>query len=68
MYFKDITATSGIPVTLTNARQILVEDWNGDDLMDVIVAREGQPPLLLIKERGGPLVPTNTPASWPAGA
>ena len=68
MYFKDITATSGIPATVTNARQILVEDWNGDDLMDVIVAREGQPPLLLIKQRGGPLIPTNTPASWPAGS
>jgi len=67
MYFKDITATSGIPNTLTNVRQVLVDDWNGDDLMDVIVAREGQPPMVLIKQRGGPLTPTNTPSSWPAG-
>jgi Flp pilus assembly protein TadD len=67
MYFKDITATSGIPANLTGVRQIVVDDWNGDDLMDVIVAREGQPPQILIKERGGLLVPTNTPASWPAG-
>jgi Flp pilus assembly protein TadD len=67
LYFKDITATSGIPASLTNARQIAVEDWNGDDLMDLIVARDGQPPLILLKQRGGGLIPTNPPAAWPAG-
>ncbi len=67
MYFKDVTATSGIPETLTDVRQIVVDDWDGDDLMDVIVAREGQSPQIFIKKRGGPLVPTNTPTSWPAG-
>ncbi len=65
MYFKDITATSGIPASVTGVRQILVEDWNGDDLLDVIIARDGHPPMVLIKERGGKLAPTNSPASWP---
>jgi tetratricopeptide (TPR) repeat protein len=67
MYFKDITTTSGIPASLTGVRQIVVDDWNGDDLMDLLVAREGQPPQILLKERGGLLVPANTPSSWPAG-
>jgi tetratricopeptide (TPR) repeat protein len=68
MYFKDVTATSGIPAALTGVRQIIVDDWNGDDLMDLFAARDGQPPELLIKQRGGPLAPTNSPASWPAGS
>ena len=67
MYFKDVTAESGLPESLTNVLQMLVDDWNGDDLMDVFVARQGQPPLVFLKQRGGSLVPTNSPPSWPAG-
>ncbi len=67
MYFKDITATSGVPASVTGARQIVIDDWNNDDLMDVFVSREGQPPLYLQKERGGPLVPTNLPPVQLAG-
>jgi tetratricopeptide (TPR) repeat protein len=67
MYFADCTATSGVPATLTSVRQVLVEDWNGDDVQDVVIARDGQPPLLLAKQRGGRLAPTNAPAPWPVG-
>lgn len=63
MYFRDITATSGIP-NITGARQIVFDDWNGDDIMDVAVARNGQAPLLMLKQRGGLLTSTNAPA-WP---
>ena len=66
MYFRDITATSGIP-NIKAARQIIFDDWNGDDIMDIAVARDGQPPLLMLKQRGGLLAPTNAPA-WPAGS
>ena len=61
MYFVDITATSGVPAEIAGARQVVVDDWNNDDLLDVIVARTNAPPLLLLKQRGGPLVPTNFP-------
>jgi Flp pilus assembly protein TadD len=61
MYFVDITATSGVPATLEGAWEVVVDDWNNDDLLDVIVSRTHQPPLLLLKQRGGPLVPTNFP-------
>lgn len=67
MYFKDTTSTSGVPASLTSARRMLIEDWNADDIMDVWVAREGQPPLILVKERGGPLTDTNSPPGWPEG-
>jgi len=67
-YFKDITSTSGVPAVVSGARQLAIDDWNNDDLMDVIVAREGEPPLLLLKQRGGPLVPTNFPPGQLEGA
>lgn len=67
-YFKDITATSGVPASVTGARQILMDDWNNDDLLDLFIARDGQPPLFLPKVRGGPLALTNPPPQWPAGA
>ena len=65
-YFSENSATSGFPANLQGARQMLVEDWNDDDLADVFITREGAPPLLLMKQRGGPLAVTNTPADWPA--
>lgn len=67
MYFSDVTTNSGLPTPLPGVRAVVVEDWNGDDLLDVLIAREGQPPLLCLKQRGGPLIPTNTPPDWPAG-
>jgi tetratricopeptide (TPR) repeat protein len=67
MYFKDSTSTSGVPASLTTARRLTIDDWNSDDIMDVFVVREGQPPLVLLKERGGSLSDTNSPSDWPQG-
>ena len=66
-YFKDITQTSGIPESASSVSRIVADDWNNDDVNDLFFARESQPPLILIKQRGGGLVETNLPASWPAG-
>jgi len=68
LYFTDNTAASGLPTTLTGATDIAVEDWNNDEQLDVIVALGDQPPALLLKERGGPLVLTNSPEAWPPGS
>ena len=59
--FQEITQTSGIPANLSGVRQIAADDWNNDDLMDVFLARSNQPPLLLLKQRGGGLIATNLP-------
>jgi Tfp pilus assembly protein PilF len=64
-YFSEYTTNSGIPSDLTGARELLIEDWNGDDLLDLIITRDKMPPLLLVKQRGGPLAVTNTPVDWP---
>ena len=68
LYFSDRSTTnSGMPAALTGVRQVVAEDWNNDDIQDLLVTREGQPPLLLTKQRGGPLTETNSPPDWPAG-
>ena len=64
-YFKDITATSGVPASVNGIRQVAMEDWDGDDLLDLFVVRTGQPPQWYPKQRGGPLTATNTPPDWP---
>ena len=67
LLFTDITSTSGIPASLHNAQAVMMEDWNRDENMDVIVSRKEGPPLLLEKQRGGRLVPRE-PTNWVAGA
>lgn len=64
-YFVDNTTNSGVPPGLADARQLLVEDWNNDDLLDLFIVRPGQAPLLLVKQRGGALAPTNLLADLP---
>ncbi len=65
-YFRDVTATSGIPATATGVTRIRAEDWNGDGAADFVLGREGLTPTLLLKSRGGPFVSTNSPDDWPA--
>ncbi len=65
-YFTDRTATSGIPATLTGVRQVVVDDWNSDDLADAWLVGGGRPPGFFMKQRGGALVATNVPPEWPA--
>jgi hypothetical protein len=57
LLFTNVTSASGIPTSLHDAQAILMEDWNRDGIMDLIVSRKEGPPLLLEKQRGGRLVP-----------
>jgi Tfp pilus assembly protein PilF len=66
LLFNDITSTSGIPASLHNAQAVMMEDWNRDGNMDVVVSRKEGPPLLLEKQRGGRLIPRE-PTNWVAG-
>ncbi|MBL9166675.1 MAG: VCBS repeat-containing protein [Verrucomicrobiales bacterium] len=54
--FSDITRTSGIPASLKSAHALAMSDWNRDEIQDLIASRTTAPPLLLEKQRGGPLV------------
>ena len=68
MYFTENNVTSGLPVALPGGQKLILEDWNNDELMDLTIARSGQPPELFVRERGGPFVRTNLPAPFPASA
>ncbi len=66
MYFSENNVTSGFPASVTGARHLLLDDWNGDELMDVAVTREGAAPLLFTRQRGGPFATTNLGNSFSA--
>ncbi len=66
LLFTNITSASGIPASLRNARTVIMEDWNRDGNTDVIASRTEAPPLLLEKQRGGPVVPREM-TNWVAG-
>lgn len=57
--FQEITQTSGIPAVLSGVSDLAVDDWNNDDLMDLFLAQSNGPPVVLLKQRGGPLQTTN---------
>jgi tetratricopeptide (TPR) repeat protein len=65
LYFTESGVTSGLPASVAGARHLGLEDWNNDELMDVTIVRDGQPPLVFTRERGGPFVATNL--ALPAG-
>ncbi len=67
MYFME-TATSGVPASVTGVRQLHIDDWDNDDLADLFLTRDGQPPLRLAKQRGGALAQTNVASNLPSGA
>ena len=66
MYYSTNATNIGIPPGLSGSHQVVVDDWNGDDMLDLFVQRDGQPPLLLTKLGGGPLVATLSPLDWPS--
>ncbi|MBM3848184.1 MAG: VCBS repeat-containing protein, partial [Verrucomicrobia bacterium] len=61
MYFSTNATNIGIPLDLSGCRQVVADDWNGDDLIDLVLQRDAAPPLILLKQSGGPLVATNPP-------
>src|SRR6185369_684238 len=68
IYFSESKTNMGLPSTASGLRELALDDWNGDDLPDLFISRDNQPPLLLTQIRGGPLTDTNQPADWPEGS
>jgi Flp pilus assembly protein TadD len=67
LIFRDASGASGIPASLHDARSVVMEDWNRDGIMDLVVGRKDRAPLLLEKQRGGQLV-AREQTNWTAGA
>ena len=60
LYFKDISKTSGIPTEITGALKLVMDDWNNDDMLDIIIPREKSTPIYLEKIRGNIHSQTNS--------
>lgn len=62
-YFYDVTSTSSIPAHIPGLEDLVFEDWNQDDMLDMVVASENNPVTLWIRQRGaGFLLSTNIPS------
>jgi hypothetical protein len=51
MSFTNITGMSGVPATLRNVQAVVMEDWNRDNVMDVIASRSSHPTTLLARNQ-----------------
>jgi Flp pilus assembly protein TadD len=67
-YFKEVGATSAVPQMVQGGSQIVLEDWNGDDVHDLFWARQSGEPQFFSRLRGGKAAATNAPGTWPSGA
>lgn len=50
--FADRTADASLPSALEGVRQMALEDWDGDDLLDFCLLRSGEAPSLWLRQRG----------------
>ncbi len=64
-YFTQTGVTSGIPATVEGVGHLVIEDWNGDDLLDVLMPRTSGAPAFYSRQRGGPFAATNFPTALP---
>ncbi len=65
--FREAVHTNETPAqkSLTQLTSVVVNDWNNDDLPDLLVTRDGQPPAILFNHRGTGIGEPETPAGWP---
>src|SRR4030095_14102921 len=58
-YFTQTGVTSGLPATAESVARVVVDDWNGDELLDIAFTRSNSPPLVFARQRGGAFALTN---------
>ncbi len=66
--FRERRGGSNDAFGINGASEITVDDWNNDDLPDVLVTRPGRPPFVLTNRRRDGLTATNQPANWPVAS
>lgn len=50
---------------VTGVTSVTIDDWNNDDLPDVLLTRRGEPPWVLSNQRRDGLAAGTQPADWP---
>ncbi|HTI73022.1 MAG TPA: FG-GAP-like repeat-containing protein [Candidatus Limnocylindria bacterium] len=63
--FREKKPTTNAVPAPKGVSQIVIDDWDNDDLMDAVLVREGQPPLLLLNRRGQGLQTATNAPTWP---
>ena len=53
--FRPLPSSSVISSAPVSVRNVVVDDWNGDDLPDLFTGRDGEAPQLWLNQHGGPL-------------
>jgi len=66
--FRERKGTGDDAFGVTGVTSVTVDDWNNDDLPDVLLTRSGRPPFLLTNRRRDGLTATNQPSDWPAAS
>lgn len=56
--FQDVTNVAGLSANPAATREVVIDDWNNDDLPDLFVVRESGPPELWLNQHGGPMKPS----------
>jgi Tfp pilus assembly protein PilF len=63
--FRERKNTAGDGFDASGVTSVTIDDWNNDDLPDVILTRTGERPWVLTNRRRDGLIATNQPVDWP---
>ena len=67
-FFDGNWSDSGLPRAFPGATQVVTDDWNGEGLPGVFVARAGSPPVFYAKKRAAAFAASGLTQAWPAGS
>jgi Flp pilus assembly protein TadD len=59
------TTHTNLPTELSGVNDFVLEDWDGDDLADLLVTFENQASRLYLKQRGAPMKLAEASSGWP---
>jgi len=65
--FRETTERSGLGAQMPGLGDLVAVDWDGDELIDVLVAREHNPAVFLQNQFLGALGQVEPPEPWPSG-
>ena len=63
--FRERKASPGDGFDVTGVTSVTIDDWNNDDLPDVLLTRRGERPWILSNQRRDGLSAAAQPADWP---
>jgi hypothetical protein len=65
-YFLNNPTNAGLPKAFAGVENVMLDDFNNEDVPGLLVSRAGSPPLSSRNNEQAPLWKTNLTAAWPA--